>query len=203
MEDRKLAKHATRGPLGIPRGSVRAILALSLVYVACMLMVRGETLPLALSEALFAALAYYFAARSRVTLTEKEFQERLHEFGEDSDVRPLYLPRGSIRVLIVLAFAGVAVYVVKEHGWATLGKSTTLLLVVAFFAGQAVKAFMAWLKEGQPRGEVTLIEHVKAAVGVAVGVAFVVLYTTGMYKQADVRVHKLMLGFVVFYFGSR
>ena len=203
MESGNSVKQSMNGPLGIPRGSVRAILALNLVYVACMLMVRGEALPLALSEALFAALAYYFAARSRVTLTEKEFQERLDEFGEDADVRPLYLPRGSIRAVIILAFVGVATYIVMIRGWRDLAESTTLLLVVAFFAGQALKVLLAWLREGQPRGDVTLLEHVKAAIGVAVGVAFLVLYTTGMYRQADARVHKLMLGFVVFYFGSR
>ncbi|NQT89182.1 hypothetical protein HQ560_20600 [bacterium] len=192
-----------RGPLGIPRGSVRASLALCLVYVACMLMVRGEDLPLALSEALFAAIAYYFAARSRVTLTEKEFQERQHEFGEDGDMRPLYMPRGTVRVIIIFAFVGVAVYVVSERGWASLGASTTLLLVVALFAGQALKWFINWLKADRPRGEVTLLEHVKAALGITVGVAFVVLYTTGMYREANPRVHKLMLGFVIFYFGSR
>jgi len=63
--------------------------------------------------------------------------------------------------------------------------------------------FSVWLKADRPRGEVTLLEHVKAALGVAVGVAFVVLYTTGMYREANPRVHKLMLGFVIFYFGSR
>ena len=199
------------GPLGIPPGSVRALMSLFVVFVTCWLMVRGEEVPLAVSEALFTVLAYYFATRAHVKLMEAA-QARESE-GENGEVslppsesaspNPLYLPSGSIRVVIITAFIGVAIYLGRTGGASGLLSATTLLLVFAFFAGQVVKWVMKWRRAGKPQRPVGMFEHVKAGVGVAVGLAFVALYITGYHKEAPPQAHKFFLGFIIFYFGSR
>ena len=197
------------GPLGIPPGSVRALMALFVVFVTCWLMVRGEDVPPAVSEALFTVLAYYFATRAHVKVMEAA-QALEAAAGDDSKPQPelaaptpLYLPHGTIRVLIILAFVGVAAYLVRTEGKDGLLSATTLLLVFAFFAGQAVKWVMKWRRRGKPKQPVGAFEHVKAGVGVAVGLAFVALYVTGYYKEAPPQTHKFFLAFIIFYFGSR
>jgi hypothetical protein len=166
-------------------------------------MVQGEEPPLAVSEALFTALGYYFATRARVGLSKRELEQRREEFGEQAELRPLFLPRGAIRILITLSFAAVAAYLVHRRGWGELAASTTLLLVFAFFAGQAVKYLVLWLRPPGERRKIGAFEHGKAGVGLLVAAAFVVMYVGGYHKSADPRAHKLFLGFIIFYFGSR
>ena len=139
----KKAPHVI-GPLWLPPGSVRALLAFFVVFVTCWLMVRDEELPLALSEALFTVLAYYFATRAYLKAVEagefhrtgsKEFAAMARGFSE-ATANPLYLPVGTIRVAVILAFVGVALYLAYSGGLNKLLSATTLLLVFAFFAGQ-------------------------------------------------------------------
>ena len=192
-----------RGPLGIPPGSVRALLALCVVFVSCWLMVQGDEPPLAVSEALFTALGYYFATRARVGLSKDELRERQEEFGEEAELRPLFLPRGSIRVIILISFVAVAACVVSRWGCAKVATCTTLLLVLAFFAGQALKYLVLWLRPRRKQHRIGLFEHVKAAIGILVAAAFVAMYVSGYYRAASPRLHKVFLGFIIFYFGSR
>jgi len=193
------------GPLKLPHGSVRGLLAVLVVFVTCWLMVRGEEVPLAVSESLFTVLAFYFAARAHVMALEAARAQEAAGGGEAPATvhHPFFLPCGTIRLAIVLAFIGVAAYLVKERGLNGLVSSTTLLLVFAFFAGQLVKLAIAWWRRGKPKHATSTFEHVKAAVGVAMGVAFVALYVSGYYKQAPPAAHKLFLAFIIFYFGSR
>jgi len=199
------------GPLWLPPGSVRALMSLFVVFVTCWLLVRGEELPLAVSEALLTVLAYYFATRAHVKAMEAA---RAREAGggeldaiagddAEAPANPLYLPTGSIRVLIILAFVGVAAYLVYSGGSRKLLSATTLLLVFAFFAGQVVKWAVRQRSRGKPKQPVGMFEHIKAGLGLAIGLAFVALYVTGYYTDAPPQVHKFFLALIIFYFGSR
>ena len=77
--------------ISVPRGSVRAVLALSVVFVTCWLTVLREDVPLAVSEALFIALAYYFATRGMVRLSLAELERLRAERGEALELNPLFI----------------------------------------------------------------------------------------------------------------
>ncbi len=196
-------KPSRLGPLWLPRGSVRAVLALSVVFVTCWLTVLGEDVPLAVSEALFIALAYYFATRGMVRLSLAELERLRAERGEALELNPLFMPRGGIRILIVVAFVGLAGYLLVEEGLKPLLAATTLLLVLAFFAGQVLKYMVKWLRPKKERRRTMAFEHVKAAVGIAVAAAFVAMFVTGYHREAHPALHKGFLAFIIFYFGSR
>jgi hypothetical protein len=206
----KKAPHVI-GPLWLPPGSVRALLAFFVVFVTCWLMVRDEELPLALSEALFTVLAYYFATRAYLKAVEagefhrtgsKEFAAMARGFSE-ATANPLYLPVGTIRVAVILAFVGVALYLAYSGGLNKLLSATTLLLVFAFFAGQIMKRFIRWYRRGNSKQSTGAFEHIRAGVGVAIGLAFVAFYVSGYYEHAPPQAHKVFLAFIIFYFGSR
>ena len=192
-----------RGPLGLPRGSVRALLALFVVFVTCWLIVKGKDVPLAVSESLFTVLAYYFATRGLAQLSPEERTQLREMRGELEEDHPLFLPAGTIRVLIILAFVGVSAYLAKQAGLDRLLSQTTLLLVFAFFAGQLLKLIITALKRRQPELGVTTFEHIKAAVGVVAGLAFVGLYVCGRQQSVPPQMHRIFLGLIIFYFGSR
>ena len=62
---------------------------------------------------------------------------------------------------------------------------------------------LRWLRRCRGERHTEVVENLKGLVGVAVGVGFLALFLTGWHRSAPPLVHKLFLGFVIFYFGSR
>ena len=91
-----------RHALNLPAGSVRAIHVLAIVGLICaiiMLPVREDaphTIPPYLIYLLFLMLGHYFASHGGTIAAA----------GEGGRASPLYLPGGTVRVLIVLALVG-------------------------------------------------------------------------------------------------
>ena len=193
------------GPLWLPPGSVRAFLAMCVVFVTCWLSVKGETVPTEVAEALLMTLAFYFAGRAMTRLSSSERQRVEAMRAGARRWQPLFLPRGTVRFLMVMAFLGLAAYLVHQGGIQRLLKSTALVLVLAFFAGQLLKLILRAIA-GDATGGSAVFEHLKALLGVLVGCGFVALYVTGYHAQIQdslTLLHRLFLGFMIFYFGSR
>src|SRR5262245_51752111 len=89
--------------LGLPHGSVRALLALMIAAgIWTWLLLRPETIaPPYLRDLMLIIMGHYFAARART--------------GPADGPPPLYLPRGSVRVILMLGFVGVGVWLFHEH----------------------------------------------------------------------------------------
>jgi len=85
-----------RHPLGLPAGSVRALLTLVVLGLIWALMLLQKEIPLYLFYLMFLVVGSFFAAHGHSIA------------GPASDSRnPLYLPRGTLRTLIIVGFAAV------------------------------------------------------------------------------------------------
>ena len=86
-----------RHALKLPAGSVRAIHVLGIVGLICaiILIPGGHTIPPYLIYLLFLMLGHYFASHG-VTIATRD----------DPEPSPLYLPGGTVRVLILVALIG-------------------------------------------------------------------------------------------------
>src|SRR5262245_17810489 len=86
---------AARPPLGLPTGSVRALLTLLIVAVVVCETVRGRPVTELWSETLLIALAHYFTSRRFVGLSPQVLGqlERAGHIPQESN--PLFLPRHS------------------------------------------------------------------------------------------------------------
>src|SRR6187549_3903244 len=93
-------------PLGLPVGSVRAMLTLFIVAVVTVSVARGQDLDLIWTETLLIAMAHYFTSRRFVALPPEVLKRIQKEGILDHEKQPLYLPRHSIRFLILAAFVG-------------------------------------------------------------------------------------------------
>jgi len=92
---------APRHPLGLPAGSVRALLALMILGLIWALVVLQQTQnikppPIYLYYLMFLALGHFFAAHGKSIAGKGS-----------SEPSPLHLPRGVIRTLLLLGFVAV------------------------------------------------------------------------------------------------
>jgi hypothetical protein len=200
-----------RHALGLPAGSVRALLAV-MIFVTMwgLLIVRPyKEVPDYLRDLLFIIMGHYFAAR------------RKSGPAEEPGPPPLYLPRGSIRLFLVIGSIAVAVLLFRRGRLTALDDNpgvVTLLLVGGFLAGVALNTLATWLRD---RGHYTprIVEDLRALISMAAAGILVILVwnhivvlfpANSIDELISPRVHLGHLGVehilaavVGFYFGSR
>lgn len=103
----------TRSPLGLPQGSVRALLTLLILSVVLHEMIMGREVDILWNETLLIALAHYFSRRRFMNIPPEAVPRLQQEGLLPPETRPLYLPTGFIRGIIVLAFVGTGFYLYK------------------------------------------------------------------------------------------
>lgn len=130
------APESARHPLGLPAGSVRAILAFMVLGLIWILLFLQKEVPLYLQYLMFMILGHYFAIRQKPVAAP-----------DAAEPSPLYLPRGVIRAFIFLGFVGVFASIFYHHRdnleglWTEMQSDKTgkqylpLLLAAAFFVG--------------------------------------------------------------------
>jgi hypothetical protein len=181
-----------RPPLGLPSGSVRALLTLLIVAVVLAQLARGREVDVLWTETLMIALAHYFASRRFIKLPPDVIRRLTEEGHLETEARPLYLPRYTIRAILIFAFVGVAVYLYEQHRLFQSQSLSILGVVFAYLLGivARIRTFRAW-------------EDLKAVV-----VLLVLACTAGAYlldrgELVPHLIRNMTLGMVLFYFGSR
>jgi hypothetical protein len=185
--------------LGLPGGSVRALIALGMVGTVCGLLVRdpAQQLPEPLENLLFVVLGHYFAARGSAPADDPR-----------GGPPPLWLPRGTVRVLLVGGLGAAGVVVVRAGGAAAPRGLITLVLVAAFLLGMVLTRITAWFqrRRGRPWRP---FEDLRALVGLAAGGALAVPAFYPVLPGAEavgigrIGLEQGLAGLVGFYFGSR
>lgn len=145
--------------LGLPSGSIRALLAI-LVFAtvwALLLVQPSAEVPDYLRDLLFIIMGHYFAAR--------------HRASDDPEPGPppLFLPRGSVRLLLIAGSIAVAVLLFRRGQLTALDQNpgvVTLLLVGGFLLGVAMNAVMSWWRNRGHRPP-RLVEDFRALLSVA------------------------------------
>jgi hypothetical protein len=162
-----------------------------------------------LRDLLFIILGHYFAVRRRLGAPE------------EPGPPPLYLPRGSVRFLLVAGTTGVAVLLYHRGQLTALDKNpagVTLLLIGGFLFGVVLNSIAVWWRD---RGHQTprLVEDLRAmtAIVAAMILAFLiwnqalVVFPTDSVRAllppqvqlGRMGVEHVLAAVVGFYFGSR
>ena len=190
-------------PLGLPVGSVRAMLTLFVVAIVTVSVARGHDLDLIWTETLLIALAHYFTSRRFVSLPP-EVLKRIQEEGlVEKEGNPLFLPRHSIRLLILAAFIGLGVFLYKQHRLLEPRAVSLLGIVAAYVLGAIFRGVGAWFGSRTGRRPSSAWGDFKAIVVLlAVGIAGIPeLFDLPDFLPA--MAHRVALGMMLFYFGSR
>ena len=165
-----------RPPLGLPNGSVRALLAILVVAVVFIEVIRRREIEPLWTETLMIALAHYFSSRRFISLAPDVVRRLEAEGRMEVESNPLYLPRHSIRAIIILAFVGLAIYLYRQGQLFDASALSILGVVFAYLLGVVAHGILIWWTKGRPTKAIQSWEDIKAAV-----VLLVLLYTAGAY----------------------
>jgi hypothetical protein len=195
-----------RGALGLPSGSIRAILTLMTVGFITFQTARGEKVGLLWFESLMIVLAHYFASR-RLVQMPRELRQRLQAEGVlEAEPNPLYLPRYTLRLFIIGAFAALAFYLARNGRLLDPIALPIFIAVGAYFAGILFHSFMEWWKRGKPKAPgATRFDDIRAIVTLVAMTLVIVLQLTGWQSMIPhgEKLEALPLALMLFYFGSR
>lgn len=190
-------------PLGLPKGSIRAILALIIVTVACQQILTGVKPSLLLAETLMIVLTHYFTTRRHVQITAY-MRAKLESLGElEVEENPLWLPRGSVRGLISLAFVITVVLLIGQGRLFDPDVWTILLPFAAYLFGALFGILFRRerAKSSAPPGWFArMFIHLLALFVVFVGITLLFL---AFYSNMPDWVASMLLSAILYYFGTR
>lgn len=154
--------------LGLPAGSVRALMAIVVFATVWALLLRDPTreVPDYLRDLLFIIMGHYFASRRRADNT-----------GAEPGPPPLYLPRGTVRLVLIAGCVAVGVLLFRRGRLTEVDHNPgalTLLLVGGFLLGVAVSAAHSWWR-ARGHAPSRILEDLRALVSLAATAGLVAL----------------------------
>lgn len=190
-------------PLGLPTGSVRALLTLLVLAVVLTSLVQNRDIGILWNEALLIALAHYFTSRRFVALSPAVIKRLEAEGVIEQERHPLYLPKHSIRLVIFASFVGIAVYLYREQRLFEAQTVSLLGIVYAYLLGSIFQAIGSWFHRKADSQPSRLWTDGKAAVALLVLIIASIPEFLGITKGVPRELHQIAIGIMLFYFGSR
>ncbi|MFX0030049.1 MAG: hypothetical protein ACFE8B_12625 [Candidatus Hermodarchaeota archaeon] len=127
-------------PLGMPRGTVRALITLMIVSFPFGYLFKGDTIPPLIINSIFIVIAFYFEARKG---TEEQMKEIINEIKRtdletvalEEEKMPLYLPKYTVRFLLILTLIILQVLIILSPSISFQATNTLadILLIVGLF----------------------------------------------------------------------
>ena len=195
----------TKKTLGLPPGSIRALLTLMTVGFIVVQTARGIQVSLLWFESLMIVLAHYFAHRRFVPLSPAMREKLKAEDLIEDESYPLNLPRHSLRTIIVLAFVGLAIYLACQGRLRDRVAAPVFISVGSYFLGIGFGAVAAWWNRGKPTRSASWFEDVKAVVTLLAVALAIIVQIFGWQQSIPFgdKLEALPLALMLFYFGSR
>ena len=198
-----------RHALGLPAGSVRAMLALGVLAVLWALVYGAEhlheKLPLTFVYLMFLMtliLAHYFAAHG-------------NSIGRPDSGSALGLPRGTVRFLLLVGYLSLAWFLYKGRAdleFATPASADIVeflaLILTGFFAGHVLTVLVRWLSGGTLPfwfQDIQAWLSILSLIGLAVLILVHVFINPNVNPeyQIGVRLDVVLATLVSFYYGAR
>lgn len=196
-------------PLGLPTGSVRALLTLIVVAVVVAKLALDRPPDALWIETLMIALAHYFTSRRFVSLSPAVMQRLQQEGVLENERQPLYLPKNSIRTIIIGAFVGLGIYLFRGEGnWYERRlfqpqAVAMLSMVFAYLLGAIVGSVSGWFKKRHTQPITGVWGDIKAVIVIGAILVAAVPEFVDFGMPFPPLVDRIALGLTLFYFGSR
>jgi hypothetical protein len=203
-------KPPPRSALGLPAGSIRALLALMVTGMISLLIAlppmqdHPRQIPPYLYYLLFIAVAHYFAARGQASAQSRHWPA------------PLYLPRGSVRLLILVMLVGSVTYSMIRDQPAFLDQMTASLKEVAnqpflpvvllsgFFLGTIVRAVVGHENRSPALHDIEAWFALISVMLICIDAMIKFVIYTSVWEPPNLPTWEAIIAAVVaFYFGER
>ena len=182
-------------PLYLPRGSIRALVALGLSGACWLLMLTGREAPGALLSLLLTVIGFYFGFRTRTdTGRDRIFDASVHR------AQPLSLPAGLIRSVLFVGFAIAAVVLYSRGQLAAPALAEFFAILFALIVGRLFGKVIAKAQSADLRA---MVGHLKGIVVLAAAVLVAILLVSGRGDQSHSLLLIVLCAIISFYFGSR
>jgi amino acid transporter len=186
-------------PLGMPEGSVRAILALTIVGIVLFQLQTGGRVSPMLSETLMIVLAHYFASRRHLKIPPDLEAKLAAE--QPPEERPLWLPRGSVRLLILIIFFITVFMMLMQGRLSDPEVASTVALIFAYLGGVSLRWIFSRKKpKPEKKARFSIWPHLQALL-VLIACLFMILIVLG--GDPPIFLEQVLLVFILFYFGLR
>ena len=141
-------------PLGMPRGTVRAIITIMIVLFPFKYIIENTQIPSDIINAIFLLVAFYYEARkggdsrlrfiAEILDPEKAIEEK------KKDIKPLYLPKYTVRIsllVILLVYYIIDLYIKNISLQLTNTLIDILVIAMLYFTGTFFRAIgQIWSK---------------------------------------------------------
>ncbi|KKK45623.1 hypothetical protein LCGC14_0649870 [marine sediment metagenome] len=155
-------------PLGMPRGTVRALITIMIVSFPLGYLITQETIPSLIVNAIFIVVAFYFEARRS---SHEKLKQIVNEVKNSEHVsinlmdakKPLYLPKYTVRFSLVVILVLIQVMIVIQPSiiFETTNSLADILLIVGFFI---IGAFFRSVASSREKKKIkTQIENMDAS----------------------------------------
>jgi hypothetical protein len=192
-----------RPPLGLPTGSVRAVLTLLILAIVVHEIVLQRIVAVIWTETLVISLAYYFTYRRFVSLSREVLIRLEREGAIPHEPNPLGLPKHTIRILIILTIGGLGAYLYREGRLHEPQVITIFGTALCYMLGVFTSGFSAWWSKGRKTLATHAWEDLKAVVVLLTVVATATLYFAAGPAMVPSWLETATVGLALFYFGSR
>jgi len=200
-------------PLGLPQGSVRALLSLMVLGMVVIDVLNGQQPTLGgkessdmvevlWSECLVIVLAGYFTTRRFVNLPP-DLVRKLEAEGVLTQEKPLGLPRYTMRVVLVLAFSALGFHLWRESRLLEAKSAQVLGLALAFLLGALSAPMARWFSGGTNPHARQWWENLKAVAALGSVAACMASSLAFGVEHLPTWATSLTIWMVLFYFGSR
>lgn len=182
-------------PLGLPKGSVRALVAMAMAATALVLVIRGQDVPGALASLLLTIIGFYFGFRTKANT----LSDRLYDPTAAREL-PLFLPPGVIRLMLILCFVAAGAMLASRG---RLGATREQAEFFVILAGLVVGHYFAKIVRPIGRGSKAAMGHVKALAVLALTASLASVFISGADASMPQWSVMGLCATVSFYFGSR
>lgn len=196
--------HSHIRPLGLPNGSIRAILALIIVTVACQQMLSGAIPNLLLSETLMIVLTYYFTTRQQTNTNTQTINPPPIAIENITITKsnPLWLPRGSIRILIIIAFCITVLGLIEQERLFDSNVLGMLIPFAAYLFGSLLR-YNKTDKDTPPSWLMRMSAHILGLIVILIGITLLYLAFHNLLPILPEWIESLLLSTILYYFGTR
>lgn len=193
-----------RPPLGLPIGSVRALLTLQILAVFVLETLRGHSLPGLWNVTVLLAIAHYFSSRRVLPLTPAQLTHLESNPALPWERRPLFLHPHLLRGVVLLALVGVLAALYFVQGVRQLDQvPLQLLAAVAYVAGAVCRLVFRPSQHSPGLGGLRFWGDLNALLVLLPITAVCVMYYLDQGDQLHPLARNYILALALFYFGSR